>query len=145
MSTTGFPPDRYVRAGVSLVDMSTGLQAASAILALLLQRKETGKGAELKVSLYDAASYFMSYWVAMYNFFGKDTVPLGSGHIFGAPYNLFRTKDGLVYVAIANDSAWESFCRALRFRELLSDGKFRYAEDRVRNRAARRSGGTEAI
>jgi CoA:oxalate CoA-transferase len=134
MSTTGFPPDRYARAGVSLVDMSTGLQAASAILALLFRRKETGKGAELKVSLYDAASYFMSYWVAMYDLYEKDTVPLGSGHIFGAPYNLFKTKDGFVYVAIANDRSWESFCKALNFRELLSDKKFQDAKDRVRNK-----------
>jgi len=134
MSTTGFPPDRYVRAGVSMVDMSTGLQAASAILALLFRRSETGKGAELKISLYDAASYFMSYWVAMYDLYGKDTAPLGSGHIFGAPYNLFKTNDGFVYIAIANDSSWESFCRALGFQELFSEKKYRSAKDRVSNK-----------
>jgi len=134
MSTTGFPPDRYVRAGVSMVDMSTGLHAASAILALLFQRQQTGNGAELKVSLYDAASYFMSYWVAMFDLFGKDTTPLGAGHIFGAPYNLFKTKDGHVYIAIANDRTWESFCRALKLDKLLAEKKFHHSKDRVKNK-----------
>jgi crotonobetainyl-CoA:carnitine CoA-transferase CaiB-like acyl-CoA transferase len=134
MSTTGFPPDKYVRAGISLVDMSTGLQAACGILALLLGRKESGEGAELKVSLYDAALYFMSYWVAMYDLYGRDTTPLGSGHFFGAPYNLFKTVDGHVYIAIANDKSWESFCRALSFGDLFGDKRFILGKDRVRNK-----------
>ena len=132
MSTTGFPPDRYARAGISLVDMSAGLQAAAGILALLVRFKESGRGAELKVSLYDAASYFMSYWVAMYDLFGKDTSPLGSGHIFGSPYNLFKLCDGLVYVSVASDSHWRAFCSCLGFKDLLDDEKYLKAADRVR-------------
>ncbi len=117
MSTTGFPPDKYARAGISLVDMSAGLHAATGILALLVRREESGRGAELRVSLYDAASYFMSYWVAMYDLFGMDTFPLGSGHIFGSPYNLFKLSDGLIYIAIASDSHWEAFCTSLGFKD----------------------------
>jgi crotonobetainyl-CoA:carnitine CoA-transferase CaiB-like acyl-CoA transferase len=132
MSTTGFPPDHYVRAGVSMVDMSTGLQAASGILALLLKRTKTGRGAQLKISLYDAASYYMSYWVAMYDLFQKDTTPLGSGHIFGSPYNLFRTKDGFLYIAIASDAHWQSFCSSLGFSDLLKKKSFEKTVNRVR-------------
>jgi crotonobetainyl-CoA:carnitine CoA-transferase CaiB-like acyl-CoA transferase len=134
MSTTGFPPKAFARAGVSLVDMSTGLQAAVGILALLLQRQDSGRGAELRVSLYDAAAYFMSYWAAMFDFFGRDTFPLGSGHIFGSPYNLFRTKDGYVYVAISSDGQWEAFCTKLGFPELLNVKSYRKAADRVKRK-----------
>lgn len=132
MSTTGFPPDRFARAGVSLVDMSTGLHAAVGIISLLFQRDKSGRGGELRVSLYDAASYFMSYWIAMYDLFGRDTTPLGSGHIFGSPYNLFRTEDGFVYLAIANDSQWGSFCRRLGFEDLLAEKKYQSAAGRVK-------------
>ena len=136
MSTTGFPPDRYARAGISVVDMASGMHAASGILALLFARKKRGnKGAELKVSLYDAAAYFMSYWVSLYDLYGKDTSPLGSGHIFGAPYNLFKTKDSLVYIAIANDRTWEAFCKSLSLEELFKDLRFRTAKDRVAQKA----------
>jgi len=134
MSTTGFPPKHFARAGVSLVDMSTGLQAAVGILALLLQRHDSGRGAELRVSLYDAAAYFMSYWAAMFDLYGRDTFPLGSGHIFGSPYNLFKTKDGFVYVAISNDTQWEAFCSRLGFSELLDVKTYRKAADRVKRK-----------
>jgi crotonobetainyl-CoA:carnitine CoA-transferase CaiB-like acyl-CoA transferase len=132
MSTTGFPPDHYARAGISVVDMASGMHAASGILAILLGQKK--KGAEIRVSLYDAAAYFMSYWVSMFDLYGKNTSPLGSGHIFGAPYNLFKTKDSYVYIAIANDRTWEAFCNALSLANLQKDERFRTANERVSNK-----------
>ena len=131
MSTTGFPPDRYVRAGVSVVDMSTGMHAANAILASLLAGR---KGIEIRVPLFDAAAYFMSYWVALYDLERKDTKPLGSTHIFGAPYNLFKTRDGFVYIAIANDAAWKAFCKAFSFDELLENKLYQTNSDRVKRK-----------
>ena len=71
MSTTGFPPDKYVRAGISVVDISAGLHAVSGILALLYRRNLTRRGGELNVSLYDAAAYFMSYWITLSTFSRK--------------------------------------------------------------------------
>ncbi|MDG6997381.1 MAG: CoA transferase [Nitrososphaerota archaeon] len=134
MSTTGFPPDKYVRAGVSMVDMSTGLHAANAIMAQLIETGKSGKGAFIRVSLYDAAAYYMSYWVAMYDLYRKDTVPLGTTHIFGSPYNLFKTKDALVYIAIANDKAWQELCKALDFTDLLAAKKYSTSTERVKNK-----------
>lgn len=134
MSTTGFPPDKYVRAGVSMVDVSSALHAANGILALLVQRGRSGKGGYLRVSLYDAAAYFMSYWVAMYDLYHRNTKPLGTTHIFGSPYNLFSTRDAKVYVAVANDSAWFAFCDALGFVDLESMKKYSTSESRVRNK-----------
>ena len=134
MSTTGFPPDNFVRAGISVVDVSAGLHAASGILALLYRRKLTGKGGQVEVSLYDAASYFMSYWIARYDLYKNDTTPLGTGHVFGAPYNLFKTKDGFVYIAVAADKAWVSFCESLGFLDLLSIDAYRTNARRVKRK-----------
>ncbi|MHB2035141.1 MAG: CaiB/BaiF CoA transferase family protein [Nitrososphaerales archaeon] len=134
MSTTGFPPDKFVRAGISVVDVSAGLHAASGILALLYRRKLTGVGGELEVSLYDAASYFMSYWIARYDLYEKDTTPLGTSHVFGAPYNLFKTRDGFVYIAVAADKAWVSFCQSLGFLDLLTTDAYRTNAKRVKRK-----------
>ena len=134
MSTTGFAPDRYVRSGVSLVDMSTGLHAASGILALLYRRNLSNEGGELIVSLYDAASYFMSYWITLFDLIGRDSSPLGTSHIFGAPYSLFKTLDGYIYIAIANDDAWSSFCKTLGFSDLLARKDYSTNEGRVKNK-----------
>jgi crotonobetainyl-CoA:carnitine CoA-transferase CaiB-like acyl-CoA transferase len=134
MSTTGIPPNHYARAGVSVVDVSAGLHAASGILTLLYRRSISNTGGELRVSLYDAASYFMSYWVTLFDLFGRDTTPLGTSHIFGAPYSLFRTKKGFVYIAIASDDAWRSFCGALGFDDLLADARYATNASRVGNK-----------
>lgn len=134
MSTTGFAPDKYVRAGVSLVDMSTGIHAASGIFALLYRRNLSNEGGELTVSLYDAASYFMSYWIALFDLIGRDSSPLGTSHIFGAPYSLFKTLDGHVYIAIANDDAWSSFCKTLGFSDLLAREEYATNDGRVKHK-----------
>ncbi len=134
MSTTGFPPDKYVRAGISVVDVSAGLHAVSGILVLLYRRNLTRMGGELNVSLYDAASYFMSYWVTQYDLFKKDTTPLGASHVFGAPYNLFKTKDGFVYIAVASDKTWSSFCQSLGFADLLRMDAYATNKGRVKRK-----------
>ena len=59
----------------------------------------------------------------MYDLFKKDTTPLGTTHVFGAPYNLFRTRDGFVYIAVAGDKTWVSFCQSLGFLDLLEAWK----------------------
>jgi crotonobetainyl-CoA:carnitine CoA-transferase CaiB-like acyl-CoA transferase len=132
MSTTGFPPDKYVRAGISVVDVSAGLHAVSGILALLYRRNLTQTGGELNVSLYDAASYFMSYWITRYDLFKKDSLPLGAAHVFGAPYNLFKTKDGFIYIAVAGDKTWSSLCQSLGFDDLLKKDVYATNDGRVK-------------
>lgn len=131
MSTTGFPPDDYVRTGVSIVDISAGLHATAGVLALLNKRTWTKKGGEVRVSLFDVASYYMSYWIARYDLYKKDTTPIGTAHLYGAPYNLFKTRDGHVYIATSGDKTWISLCKSLGFEDLLSNKKFASNSDRV--------------
>ncbi|MHB8567401.1 MAG: CaiB/BaiF CoA transferase family protein [Nitrososphaerales archaeon] len=135
MSTTGFPPKRFARAGVSIVDMSTGMHGAIATMFMLLEREKSGRGGMIKVPLYDAAAYYMSYWITRADLTGKDTVPLGSTHIFGAPYNLFKTREGeFIFIAIAGNEAWASLCNALGFNDLLSKAGYSTNEKRVRRK-----------
>lgn len=135
MSATGFPPNKFARAGVSIVDMSAAFHAVIAIEEMLLRREKTGKGGLVEVSLYDTAAYYMSYWITRYDMMGKDTTPLGSTHLFGCPYNLFKVRDGLVYIAIADDKSWDSFCTSLDFLDLKSDKRYDSNSLRAANKA----------
>jgi crotonobetainyl-CoA:carnitine CoA-transferase CaiB-like acyl-CoA transferase len=49
---------------------------------------------------------------------------------------MFRTSDGYVNVAAANEPMWQRFCRALDLTALLSDVRFATNPDRVTNRSA---------
>ena len=51
MSITGEPGGRPLKTGVAITDIFTGLYASSAILAALHQRKETGRGQHIDLSL----------------------------------------------------------------------------------------------
>lgn len=133
ITTTGFPPDKYARIGVSIIDMTTGLYAAIAILSALLNNE---KGKFIEVSMFDVALSYMSYWIAYYDLYNKNPEPLGTTHRFGSPYNLFKVKDGYIYMSIMGDSQWRKFCQALGFEDLLEKEEFKTTKDRVMNKEA---------
>jgi len=134
MSVTGIPPEGFVRAGISLVDMSGAFHCVIGVLASLYRRSLTGMGSYIEVSLFDVAVYYMGYWITYYDLYGRDPEPLGSTHIFGAPYGLFRTRDGYIYIAIVSDKHWREFCQALGYIDLLEDPKYRTNQDRVKHK-----------
>jgi crotonobetainyl-CoA:carnitine CoA-transferase CaiB-like acyl-CoA transferase len=70
-------------------------------------------------------------------YFATDSAPsrIGNRHASIAPYEMFRTSDGYVNVAAANEPMWQRFCRALDLLPLLSDLRFATNPDRVTNRA----------
>src|SRR5206468_8725915 len=61
ISVTGEAGRAGVRAGVSVADQGTGMWAALAIVAALHERRQTGQGREVDVSLYETALGFMAY------------------------------------------------------------------------------------
>jgi len=131
MSVTGTPPDNYVRAGISIIDMSTAFHAVIGILVALLKREKTGEGTFVEASMFDAALYYMSYWVAYRDLYGKDPEPLGTTHVFAAPYGLFKVKDGGVYMSVSNDKYWKKFCNAFHFDDLAGNENYATNEQRV--------------
>ena len=55
MSITGDPEGAPAKVGVAWIDVMTGMNAVSAVLAALYQRERTGVGARIDISLWDTA------------------------------------------------------------------------------------------
>jgi len=128
MSVTGVDEMPPVRVGVSLIDLSTGLWAAFAIVAALSR----GGGATIDVSLYETALWLLSSQIVGY--LGTGQVPGREGSAFAqiAPYQVFETRDGGLMVVAGNDKLFRAFCAVI---ELEPDERFATNPDRVRHRA----------
>ena len=136
ISMTGEPGRPGVRVGSSLIDMGTGIWAALGIVAALLERERTGRGAVVDTSLYETALAFIGYHLIGY--LADGTVPTGQGTEFPmvAPYQVFPTRDGELMVAAGNDRIFGLLCDVLALPELATDERFRTNPDRVAKREA---------
>ncbi|MEO7853901.1 MAG: CaiB/BaiF CoA-transferase family protein, partial [Rubrivivax sp.] len=72
------------------------------------------------------------------NFFVSGQVPerLGNGHPNIVPYQVFKCRDGHLILAVANDSQFRSFCRAVGKPEWAADERFTVGSGRAVNRHA---------
>ncbi len=134
-SVTG-RPEGPGRVGLSVVDIATGITAQTAILEALIARGRTGKGADIRISMFDVMADWMT--VPLLNAeAGKPPQRLGLAHPSVAPYGAFKSRDGTdVLISIQNDREWRILAA-----EVLGDAALgtdpRYATNvaRVRNRA----------
>jgi glutaryl-CoA transferase len=134
MSLTGEPDGPPVRLGIGAIDLGTGLWASVGILAALAERESTGHGGRVETSLYEVATWWLSYHVA--GFLGSGRLPHRQGTTAGfiAPYEVFETAEGGIMVAAANDRLFENFADALGAPTLASDERFKTNPLRVANR-----------
>jgi len=114
LSLTGEPDGPPSRMGLSVVDYATGTTCALALLAGILEARRTGRGRDLDVSLYDVAMHQLNYPAAWYLNEGLATgrAPR-SGHPFIAPSQLYRTRDGWIFVMAQTQRFWELLCDGL--------------------------------
>ncbi len=125
------------RVGISVVDISTGATAHAAILEALFARTRTGKGADIRVSMFDVMADWMS--VPLLNTeAGKPPPRMGLSHPSIAPYGAFRSNDGKdILISIQSEREWKVFCAVvLEQPKLPEDPRLATMVDRVKNRAA---------
>jgi formyl-CoA transferase/CoA:oxalate CoA-transferase len=134
MSVTGNEGEDPVRVSVSLVDMGTGLWAALGIFAAIMARQQSGRGCVVSASLLETGMSWMTVFIAGYLASGKLPRKLGSAMSMAAPYELFRTTDGHVFIGAGNDRLFGRVCEALQCPELAQDPRFAANSDRVANR-----------
>ena len=136
MSITGEPGGAPVRAGVSFLDLSTGLFTAFGVVNALLQRERTGLGQRVDGSLLETAVSMLAFHAEGYLLTGAIPTALGSGHPSLSPYRTFRCGDGQwIFIAAANDRFWGRLAPALGLTELAADARFAKNVDRVTHRA----------
>ena len=136
MSITGEPDGPPMKVGVALIDVLTGWAAATGILAALWERKKSGQGQHLDLSLFEVGLMGLVNQAQSYLVTGVPPKRLGNAHPQIVPYQAFAASDGWFILAVGNDAQFARMARAIGRPELARDPRFRTNKDRVQNRAA---------
>jgi crotonobetainyl-CoA:carnitine CoA-transferase CaiB-like acyl-CoA transferase len=136
MAITGEPDGEPVKVGVAIVDVLTGLNAATAILAALHRRDVTGEGDRVEVSLLDTAFAALVNVGANALLTGEEPQRYGNSHPSIVPYQPFRAADGWIAVAAANEGLYSKLCLAIGRPDLAVDERYATNKLRVQNREA---------
>ena len=100
--TTGNAKDAPMPFGLSIADYMAGGQLVQGILAALIRRQKTGKGALIEISLMESLLDFQFELLTTYYSTGKglNRSQVSNGNpLLGAPYGIYQTATG--YIAIA--------------------------------------------
>lgn len=128
-------PEESVRVGISVCDITAGLNAYAAILEGLIARGRTGKGRAIEVSLFHAIADWMNVPYLQTRYGKRPPQRVGVRHPTIAPYGAFRCSDDKqVLLSIQNEREWGRFCAdVLGDAGLAADPRFCSNVERVTN------------
>jgi succinate---hydroxymethylglutarate CoA-transferase len=135
LSLTGEPDGPPARFGLSIVDLMSGLFAAFALVSGILEARVSGVGRDLDVNLFDAALQNLCYLATWY---------LNTGHAQGreprsahpslVPSQLYRTRNGYIFIMCNKDKFWPVLCQRLGHPDWAADPRFATFRERLANR-----------
>ena len=127
------PPGRPLRAGASVIDVTGGMFGVIGILAALERRHRTGRGAEVKCSLYETTAFLVGQHMAQQAVTGQAAQPMPVRLSAWAIYDVFDTRnaDEQLFVGVVSDSQWAEFCKAFELDDLSADASLALNNERV--------------
>ena len=137
LSITG-TPEAPAKAGIPVADIAAGMYALTSILAALLRRGQSGEGATLDITMFEALGEWMGF-PAYFSAYGGSPPPRsGAYHATIVPYGPFSAGDGgTVFLSIQNEREFARFCEiVLQDAALADDPRFSTGPARQRNREA---------
>jgi crotonobetainyl-CoA:carnitine CoA-transferase CaiB-like acyl-CoA transferase len=140
MSITGHEDKGPTRAGFALCDTIGAMTAAFAVASALYQRKESGIGQFVDVSMLDAALSFLSGQVAEYTVTGHIHRQYGNlsstGKVTG---NRFKAGEGDLMLAVMTERQFANLMKGLGREDALADPRFADWPSRSKNEPALRA------
>ncbi len=125
VSMNGYPDREGVRALSPVMDISTAMMVANAVLGALLARERSGVGQRVEVSLFDTAVLMTGYATAQSLFTGKEPQRGGNTSPDTCPSGVFHASDRLFYINSGNDSIFQRLMtQVLERPDLAADPEY---------------------
>jgi crotonobetainyl-CoA:carnitine CoA-transferase CaiB-like acyl-CoA transferase len=121
MDLTGEPDSPPQKVGTAAADLLAGMDAAFAVVAALFDRNRTSRGHQIDVSLAESMTRFMTPKLVSYLGSGELQRRSGGRDSVIAVYQVFKTADDPIVLALGNDGIFQRFCAAAGRPELADD------------------------
>ena len=135
MSVTGEPDGQPQKVGVAVTDIFTGVYAATAILAALVQRGRSDAGQHIDMALLDVATSVMANQAMNYLTTGIAPGKMGNAHPNLAPYAVYDCADGWIIIAVGNDAQFRRLCGVLALPDMAAAPDYLTNADRIAHRS----------
>jgi crotonobetainyl-CoA:carnitine CoA-transferase CaiB-like acyl-CoA transferase len=132
----GAPGAEPLKVGVAVADLFSGMYAVTGMLAALRHAERTGEGQHVDIALLDCQTAMLANQAMNYFVSGVAPTRLGNAHPNITPYQVFRTADGHIVLAVGNDAQFKSFCAEAELSDLAMKAEFATNAARIANRAA---------
>ena len=123
-SINGTPDGPPVRVGTPISDLAAAFYATNAILMALYERVQSGIGQKVEVSLLDCSVSLLHPHAANYFMTGEAPGRIGNAHPNIAPYEMFQTANGFIFIAGGNDRQFQKLVALLGRADLATDPRF---------------------
>jgi crotonobetainyl-CoA:carnitine CoA-transferase CaiB-like acyl-CoA transferase len=125
MELTGREDGPPTLSGIPLIDLKAGDEVYAGVCLALAEQAESGKGAEIHVSMLQAAASWLITTLPLVDFDCDDSEITRSGneHRKFIPTNAYPTSDGFIYVAIGNDRQWNNLTEIEKFRPVATEAR----------------------
>ena len=141
VSLTGSPEGPPLKPGPTIGDTGTGLHCAIGILAALFQRRRTGVGQRIEVTMQEAVINYCRISYARQATTGQPAERFGNQSQIGmsAPSGVFPCQPGgpndyvFIYTSRANDDQWHRLLDVVGRPELADDPRFAGPVERARH------------
>ncbi len=130
----GTPGAEPQKVGVAVADLFTGLYATTAVLAALQERHRTGRGRWIDAALLDTQLAMLANQASNYLVGGQTPRRMGNAHVNVVPYQVFKTRDGHLVLAVGNDGQFQRFCKLAGRDAVGADARFATNALRIRHR-----------
>lgn len=126
MHTVAEPGEAPPAQRPGMIDHAAGLSLAGAISAALLQRERTGRGCEVRISLFQMGLWMNATDLAIGLIAGKSPDQESRSERQNPLWNSYQCRDGrwIYFVMIQSDRHWADFCTALERPQWKDDPRF---------------------
>jgi crotonobetainyl-CoA:carnitine CoA-transferase CaiB-like acyl-CoA transferase len=130
------PSGRPLRVGSSANDVMAGLFGAATVMGAIMERRETGKGRDVRIGLFENSLLLVAQHMVQFELEGVSPPPMPERDFSWPVYDIFTTSDGKqLFVGAVTEGQWATLCDILGLVELKADPRLQTRMDCINARS----------